>query len=320
MMALGAIPSPHPLFMGMIGMHGSAAVAKALGEADAIIALGARFSDRVAGNPNKFAHNAKIVHIDADAAEVDKVVRSAAHIISDLCPALDYLLGAVKRKSNKAWSERCRELRKIHTLRDSDKPLCPRKLIRGIAAASPDNRIVTTDVGQHQMWTAQTVHIERPRTWLTSGGLGTMGFGMGAAIGAACGTGKRVVLVTGDGSFHMNMNELMTAARLRLPITVLLFNNHTLGMVRQWQTLFYGKRYSSTTLDLPTDYVKLAEALGAESMVLDKNADIDAVLKKALSRPNPVLVDCRLARDEMVLPMIPPGKGMDDMITDLNEL
>lgn len=319
MMALGAIPSPHPLFMGMIGMHGSAAVAKALGEADAIIALGARFSDRVAGNPNKFAHNAKIVHIDADAAEVDKVVRSAAHIISDLCPALDYLSGAVKRKSNKAWSERCRELRKIHTLRDSDKPLCPRKLIRGIAAASPDNRIVTTDVGQHQMWTAQSYPFSAPRTFLTSGGLGTMGYGLGAAIGAAVATNDTVTMITGDGSFHMNLNEIPTAVKNKLNIKIFVLDNNVLGMVRQWQTLFYGKRYSSTTLNLPTDYVMLAKAFGAKGFVLERNEDIESTVKAAFETEGTVIVDCRIISDEFVLPMIPPGKSADDIITELEE-
>ena len=319
-MGLGAIPASDPHYMGMIGMHGHAGVAKSLHDADVLIAVGARFSDRVASNRNTFMRRAKIVHIDVDAAEIDKNIPSHANIVGDVKVVLDRILPLLRPTVEADWLDKVRATVDSMPLSDSGLPLCPRAILRGMDKLRPADSIVATDVGQHQMWTAQTVHIERPRTWLTSGGLGTMGFGMGAAIGAACGTGKRVVLVTGDGSFHMNMNELMTAARLRLPITVLLFNNHTLGMVRQWQTLFYGKRYSSTTLDLPTDYVKLAEALGAESMVLDKNADIDAVLKKALSRPNPVLVDCRLARDEMVLPMIPPGKGMDDMITDLNEL
>ncbi len=319
-MGLGAIPASDPHYMGMIGMHGHAGVAKSLHDADVLIAVGARFSDRVASNRNTFMRRAKIVHIDVDAAEIDKNIPSHANIVGDVKVVLDRILPLLRPTVEADWLDKVRAVVDSKPLSDSGLPLCPRAILRGMDKLRPADSTVATDVGQHQMWTAQTVHIERPRTWLTSGGLGTMGFGMGAAIGAACGTGKRVVLVTGDGSFHMNMNELMTAARLRLPITVLLFNNHTLGMVRQWQTLFYGKRYSSTTLDLPTDYVKLAEALGAESMVLDKNADIDAVLKKALSRPNPVLVDCRLARDEMVLPMIPPGKGMDDMITDLNEL
>ena len=181
---------------------------------------------------------------------------------------------------------------------------------------TPVAHIVTAQAGI----AAQTINFDKPRTWLSSGGLGTMGYGMGAAIGGAMGSGKPVVLITGDGSFHMNMNELVTASKLGLPITVLIFNNHTLGMVRQWQTLFYGRRYSSTTLQLPTDYVKLAEALGAKGMTLTRNEDIEDVLSKAMSAGTPVVVDCRIVENEMVLPMIPPGKGMEDMIGSLSEL
>ena len=192
------------------------------------------------------------------------------------------------------------------------------QVIEKVNELSPADRIVATDVGQHQMWTAQSYKFHTPRTFLTSGGLGTMGYGLGASIGAALASKKRVVMFTGDGSFHMNLNELATAVKLDLPITIFLVNNNTLGMVRQWQTLFYQKHYSSTTLNLPTDYMKLAEAFGAKGFVLDKDSDIDAVVKKALSCDGTVLVECRINTDEYVLPMVPPGKTTDDMITELN--
>lgn len=319
-MGLGAVPASHPNYMGMIGMHGHAGVARTLHDADVFIAVGARFSDRVASNRNTFMKRAKIVHIDIDAAEIDKNIATHAHIMGDVKLALRRIMPLVKPSSEKNWLASVRKTVDSMPLSDSGMRLCPRAILRAVDKLRPADSIVATDVGQHQMWAAQTIRIEKPRTWLTSGGLGTMGFGMGAAVGGAIASGKRTVLITGDGSFHMNMNELVTASRLRLPITVLLFNNHTLGMVRQWQTLFYGKRYSSTTLELPTDYKKLAEALGAAALSLDKNEDIDSVLTEAFKSAGPVLVDCRLFSDEMVLPMIPPGKGMDDMITSIDEL
>ncbi len=319
MMGLGAMPHSHPLYLGMIGMHGSAAVAKALGECDTVLAVGARFSDRVAGNPSKFAGNAEIVHVDIDLAEVDKVVSSNAHIIGDAGQALDYLLSAVTPSSDSTWAARCRELKNDNPMRDSGRTLCPRKILRGIAKAFAPDGIIATDVGQHQMWTAQTYPFSRPRTLLTSGGLGTMGYGLGAAMGAAVATEKPVVLITGDGSFHMNLNEIPTCVKNGLNVKVFVFDNKVLGMVRQWQTLFYNKHYSSTDLFSPTDYVKLAEAFGASGLVLENNKDIDGVIQKAFSTRGTVIVDCRIYRDEFVLPMIPPGKAAEDIITEIEE-
>ena len=319
-MGLGAVPSDHPNYMGLIGMHGHKGVARSLGKCDTLLAIGARFSDRVAGNRTGFLKNAKIVHIDIDAAEIDKNVSSHAHITGDVKTVLAKLLPEIRPSVEPDWLATVRASADKYPLADSGYALCPRAILRAVNKLKTPDTLIVTDVGQHQMFAAQTVKFDKPRTWLSSGGLGTMGYGMGAAIGGTIGSGHPAVLVTGDGSFHMNMNELVTAARLQLPITVLIFNNRTLGMVRQWQTLFYGKRYSSTTLELPTDYVKLAEALGARGMVLTKNDDVESVLKEAMSSPTPVVVDCRLVADEMVLPMIPPGKGMEDMIGSLDEL
>ncbi len=317
LMGLGAIDANHRLYLGMIGMHGHAGVAKALKECDAVIAIGARFSDRVAGDRTKFAKQAKIVHIDIDNAEIDKNVVSAAHVMGDVKLALGYLKSKLAKAKNSAWVNACRGYVNEFPLKRCGTNLCIRKVVEKVNELSPADRIIATDVGQHQMWTAQSYKFSQPRTFLTSGGLGTMGYGLGASIGAALACKKRVVLFTGDGSFHMNLNELATAVKLNLPITIFLVNNNTLGMVRQWQTLFYQKHYSSTTLNLPTDYMKLAEAFGAKGFVLDKDADIDATVKKALSCDGTVLVECRINTDEFVLPMVPPGKTTDDMITDL---
>lgn len=317
MMALGAMDCEHPLYLGMIGMHGSAAVAKALGECDTLIAIGARFSDRVAGNPDSFCKKAKIIHIDIDTAEVDKIVRSHAHIIGDASQALDYLLSAVIPSAQETWADKCTILKAQNPMQDSEGLLCPRKIIRAIAENSRPDDIVVTDVGQHQMWTAQTYPFRKPRTFLTSGGLGTMGYGLGAAIGAATATQKRVVLITGDGSFHMNLNELPTCVKNKLDVKIFVFDNNTLGMVRQWQTMFYNRRYSSTTLNYPTDYVAVAKAFGAEGFILDNNAHIYDAVDRAFSTPGTVVTDCRLSADEFVLPMIPPGKSADHIITQL---
>lgn len=315
-MGLGAIPASSPYYCGLIGMHGSAAVAKLMTECDVFIAFGTRFSDRVAANRANFCKNAKIVHIDIDSAEIRKNVHSEARIIGDVKNVLKVLNINVPEKSDDTFLKRAALLKSKNPLSNTNAKLSYRAILENLSNRKGDY-IIATDVGQHQMWTVQTYAVEKPRTILTSGGLGTMGYGLGAAIGAAIGTGKRIVLITGDGSFHMNCNELMTAARLHLPITILLFNNHTLGMVRQWQTLFYNKHYSSTDLDLPTDYVKLAEAFGATGLSLDKNEDIDKVLNEALTL-SPGLVNCRIETDEYVLPMIPPGKGVEGLITSLN--
>ena len=309
-MGLSAVPKTSEYYAGMIGMHGHASVAHLIGKSDLVIAVGARFSDRVAGDRTKFCKHAKIVHIDIDAAEIDKNVTTDAHICGDVKQTLRLLIDSVRKKTDRTMLELNAELKRKYPLPDCKGKLSPRTLIRYVS-----------DVGQHQMWVAQEYSFPAPRTFLTSGGLGTMGFGLGAAIGGAVGTGKRAVLFTGDGSFHMNMNELATATRLGLPITVFVFDNRTLGMVRQWQTLFYGGRYSSTDLDEnKTDFVKLAEAFGAKGYILKDDRDVPAVVDAALSENGVTVVDCKIDRDEFVLPMIPPGKTMNDIITDLNKL
>lgn len=318
MMGLGAMPASHPLYLGMIGMHGHAGVAKALKNCDAVIAIGARFSDRVAGNRNKFATQAAIVHIDIDNAEIDKNVATHAHILGDVKQTLIFLLSVLKPVKNTEWVEDCRGFVNEFPLKNTGEKLCPRKIIEKINELTPDDQIIVTDVGQHQMWTAQSYRFEKPRTFLTSGGLGTMGYGMGAAIGAAFASKKPICLITGDGSFHMNLNETATAVKYGLPLKIFIMNNNVLGMVRQWQTLFYEKRHSSTTLNLSTDYIKLAEAFGAKGLYVDKDEDVDKVVKAALKIKTPVIVDCRIFSDSMVLPMVPPGKTTDDIITELD--
>jgi acetolactate synthase-1/2/3 large subunit len=303
--------------MGMIGMHGHAGVTKALSECDLIIALGARFSDRVAGDRKRFFPQALKIHVDIDNAELDKNVESEVSVNADLKEVLPRLVAKVRAVKRPEWRKRCAELLAAHPPKESGAQVSPQRILKALNALHKDG-IVATDVGQHQMWTAQTYRFEKPRRLLTSGGLGTMGFGLGAAIGAAAATGQRVVLVTGDGCFHMNMNELVTAAAYKLPVTVLVFNNNVLGMVYQWQKLFYGKRFSSTVLNRPTDYLKLAEAMGAAGFEIRKNGDIDAVLKKALSVNGPALVNCIIGSDENVVPMIPAGKSAESIILEIN--
>ena len=318
MMGLSVIPSEHPYCAGLIGMHGTACVAKLLEKCDLIIAVGARFSDRVAGDRKNFCPHAKIVHIDIDAAEIDKNVASSASVRGDAKAVLAKLTALVSEKTDTTMLDKCAEYKTRFPLPPCRGTLSPRSIINFVSNSAKD-AIIATDVGQHQMWVAQGYKFASPRTFLTSGGLGTMGFGLGAAIGGAVGTGKRAVLFTGDGSFHMNLNELATATRLGIPLTVIIFDNRTLGMVRQWQTLFYGKRYSSTDLDTnKTDFVKLAEAFGAHGMRIDSDADIAEKLGEALIAPGTTVVDCMIDKDEFVLPMIPPGKGVGEIITSID--
>lgn len=316
-MGLGAFPSSHPLFAGLVGMHGNAAVAKTLPECDLLIALGARFSDRVAQDRKAFMKQAKILHIDIDDAEIDKNIRSDAHLKGDVKEAIEALLPLLSPTTESGWAQKVSDLKAKHPFRPAGTKLDPRKIIECVQKNSSAETIIATDVGQHQMWVAQSYGFELPRTLLTSGGLGTMGFGLGAAIGAAFASGSSPVLFTGDGSFHMNMNELATSVKYGAGVKIFLFNNNVLGMVRQWQTLFYGKRYSSTVLDLPTDYEALAKAFGAKSMTVTRNDEIESVVKKALESKDTVLVNCVIEPDDMVLPMIPPGKAMNDIIEEL---
>ena len=316
LMGLGAYPASDKQFLGMIGMHGTDAAAKAFRRADVIVACGMRFSDRVAGDRAKFREGKTIVQFDVDAAEIDKNVTTDLSVMADLNEIFKALLPQLAQAERREW------LKEVAAYRDYeaehfDSSLPAYKILSALQKFTDADTPVATDVGQHQMWAAQYCKFEKPRTFVTSGGLGTMGFGMGAAIGACVGTGRKTVLVTGDGSFHMNLNELCTAVSQNLPLVILLMDNNTLGMVRQWQTLFYGKRYSQTTLDRRTDYVKLAEAFGAKGYVIAGDADVEPILKKAFAEKVPVLVDCKIGIDDKVLPMIPPGKTFDDIITKL---
>lgn len=316
LMGLGSFPASDKQFLGMIGMHGTDAAAKAFRRADVIVACGMRFSDRVAGDRAKFREGKTIVQFDVDAAEIDKNVTTDLSVMADLNEIFKALLPQLGQAERREW------LKEVAAYRDYeaehfDSSLPAYKILSALQKFTDADTPVATDVGQHQMWAAQYCKFEKPRTFITSGGLGTMGFGMGAAIGACVGTGRRTVLVTGDGSFHMNLNELCTAVSQNLPLVILLMDNNTLGMVRQWQTLFYGKRYSQTTLDRKTDYVKLAEAFGAKGYVIAGDADVEPILKKAFAEKMPVLVDCKIGIDDKVLPMIPPGKTFDDIITKL---
>ena len=314
LMGLGAFPASHPLFMGMMGMHGTATAAKLCMESDCILAVGTRFSDRVALNRDKFAAGKTVVQIDIDNAELDKNVNVTYPVLGDVKEALTTLIPLLAERRC-AFAERAAELKKEERARQKEPELGHRVLIEA-AKFAPADAIVVTDVGQHQMWTAQYYPIEKPRTFCTSGGLGTMGYGMGAAIGAAKATGRHVILVTGDGCFNMNLNELSTAVTQELPITVLLMNNHALGMVRQWQKLFYGHRFSQTDVKKKTDYVKFAESFGAKGLRITCEKEVDAALKEAFATPTPVVVDCRIGNDENVLPMIKPGQTYDTIMTE----
>jgi len=316
MMGLSAVPYSHPLMLGMSGMHGRFASTKAMGKSDLIIAVGARFSDRATGKKSEFSKNRKVLHIDIDPAEIGKNIPAYVSMVADVKEALKALNQMELPKSDPTWLEEVMALKASpnHEGAMKNDTLNPYGVLKALGKRLPQDSPVATDVGQHQMWTAQYYPFEKPRTFITSGGLGTMGYGMGAAIGACMGTGKKTALITSDGSFHMNMNELATAVSNRLPLVVLVLNNSVLGMVRQWQTMFYDHRYSSTTLDRKTDYCKLAEAFGAKGFRVEELSELDSVLDQALSLNEPVVVDIRIDRDEMVFPMIPPNGTINEMM------
>lgn len=316
LMGLGAYPTSDELYCGMIGMHGSQTAAKLCLESDVIIAVGTRFSDRVALNRDKFAENRKVVHFDIDIAEIDKNIRSTCSVMADVNEILKTVNPLVAKRDRSEWIRRM-EICKASEKGGSCSNAFAEKILKAAHDLAPEGTVVATDVGQHQMWTAQYYDFEKPRTLCTSGGLGTMGYGFGAAIGAAFGTEKHVVMVTGDGSFNMNLNELSTAVTENLPITILLMNNGTLGMVRQWQKIFYASRFSQTTVRKKTDYVKFAESFGAMGLRIEKEEDIIPVLTKALNTPSPVLVDCRINIDDNVLPMIKPGQTYENIVTKM---
>ena len=320
LMGLSGVPSDHPRFLGMQGMHGHYACSTAMHHADCIIALGARFNDRVTGNRAKFATGAKIVHIDIDGAELSKTVNAAHGLRGDIKLTLQQLIPLLNQKQLPEWQAEVQKYRLEGVQnRDNREGMTPRNVLLALNNRLSANTPVATDVGQHQMWAAQNLTFQNPRRFLSSGGLGTMGFGMGAAIGAAYATGERAVLVTGDGSFGMNLNELATAVKNNVPLVIFLLNNGVLGMVRQWQTLFFEKHYSETVLDRATDFVKLAEAFGAKGMRAETPAQLEAALDAAFATSGPFIVDCKIDKDEFVLPMLPPGGSMDDMIVKVGD-
>lgn len=316
MMGLSAIDADNPRFLGMTGMHGRFAASKVMSESDLIIAIGTRFSDRATGNKKEFCKGRKIIHIDIDPAEIGKNVPVYVSLIGDVKTILRKLLERVTELSKPDWRKKVEEIKNCpdsHLEMDKSR-LNPQTIIESVNKITDKDTLIATDVGQHQMWTAQYYKFAKPRTFITSGGLGTMGFGLGAAVGACIGTGRKTVLFTSDGCFHMNMNELCTAVTYKLPIVIVLFNNNALGMVRQWQTLFFEKRYSNTTLNRKTNYIALAEAFGAKAKKITDINEIDDTLKWAFSQQGPVLIEAVIDSDEKVLPMIPPGGTINDII------
>lgn len=309
LMGLGAAPASSDRMLGMLGMHGTHAANIAMQRCDLLIAVGVRFSDRALGDAKAFAPNAKVLHIDIDRAEINKNVSTALHITGDAKIVLELLLTRVSQKQHAQWMQQARSMAEDYL---SDELFEPRKILKAMAAVAPE-MTVATDVGQHQMWTAQHFPFVHARQLISSGGLGTMGFGLGAAMGAAKSDpqGRPVALVTGDGSFRMNLTELSTIAYYDIPVIVVIFNNGTLGMVRQWQTLFFGHRYSQTTLDRGPDFMKLADAYGLAGTRVDNLADFSAAFAKAYADGKPCIIECLLDIDEMVAPMVAPGSPID---------
>ena len=315
-MGITAIPNSNPRKLGMTGMHGHYVASKAKNDADLVITLGARFSDRATGNVGKFCTGAKIIHIDVDAAELGKNVTVDLGIQGDVKDALARIIAKAEEKKNPAWWEEIAKIKEFVAQNEAKQigTLTPYEVIETVNSYLESDSPVATDVGQHQMWTAQKYRFEKTRTFMTSGGLGTMGYGMGGAIGACVATGKRTVLFTGDGSFGMNLNELATAVSQKLPLIIVVLNNGVLGMVRQWQAAFYNRHFSETTLERKTDFAALARAFGASGFTVETADELNMAMKMAVKNGGPVLIDCVIDMDERVLPMIPPGGAIENMI------
>ena len=316
-MARGAFSSYDELYTGMVGMHGTKTSNLGISECDLLIVIGARFSDRIIGNSSKFAVKSNIVHIDIDSSEIGKNVAVYKGIVGDAKEVLKKLNSKLTPKRHDEWIAHINKLKERHPLKYDANKLTGQYVIEVLDRISPEDTIVVTEVGQHQMWTSQFYNFSKPRTFLTSGGLGTMGYGLGAAMGAKVAFPKRLVVnIAGDGCFRMNFNEIATAVRNNIPIVQLVINNHVLGMVRQWQDLYYEKRYSHTTLVDKVDFVKLAEAMGAKAYRITKLEEVVPVLTEAINQKEPVVVDCQIDSDIKVFPMVSPGAAISEVFDE----
>ncbi len=317
LMGKGGFSGEEPYYTGMLGMHGTKTANLSVTECDLLITIGARFSDRVTGNVQKFAKNSKILQIDIDPAEINKNVIVNHCIIGDVREVLKILNDKLEQFDNREWVNHVMDMKKRFPLKYHTDVLTGPYVIEKLYEITGGDAIITTEVGQHQMWSAQFFKYKKPRTFITSGGLGTMGYGLGACIGAKVGNpDKTVVNIAGDGCFRMNMNEIATAVRYNLPILQIVFNNHVLGMVRQWQTLFYGQRYSHTTLNDSVDFVKLAEAMGAKAYRITKKEEVEPAIKEAIALNRPAVLDCQIASDDKVWPMVAPGAAIEEVFTE----
>lgn len=313
LMGKGAFPGTDPLYTGMLGMHGTKTSNYGVSECDLLIVIGARFSDRVTGNAQKFAQNAKIIQIDVDVAEMNKNVMISAGVVGDIKVVLDRLNERLEQQDHAEWVTKIQEYKEKYPLVYHKDVLSGPFVVEEIYRQTKGEAIISTEVGQHQMWAAQFYKYTKPRTFLTSGGLGTMGYGLGAALGAKSGREDKVVVnIAGDGCFRMNMNEIATAVRHNIPVIQVVINNHVLGMVRQWQNLFYGQRYSATVLNDAVDFVKLAEAMGAEGIRATTQEEFKSAFEKALNLGRPVVIDCQIDSDDKVWPMVAPGAAISE--------
>lgn len=319
LMGLGSFPGTHELFTGLIGMHGSKTSNVAVSEADLFIAIGARFSDRVISNVKKFAPNAKIMHLDIDPAEIGKNIVVDYPLVGNIKKILSYINARIDSKSSSIWNDKIKYWKENHPLKyQRGEVLRPHYIMERFYELTKGEALITTEVGQNQLWAAQFYKYTTSRQFISSGGLGTMGYGLGACIGAQLGRPeKKVINIAGDGSFRMNCTELATAVEYRLPVIIAILNNHVLGMVRQWQGLFYGGRYSSTTIDRATNFVALAEAFGAKGINVTKREEVDAAILSALASTDvPVLINFEIDKDEKVFPIVPPGAPIDELIEE----